>query len=560
MSIRRSLGRVGIAATLATALGVSVLTPPVAAAPRNVPSICANEISAARNLGAETRRLGQGVLELEGRTVTITDDSASWRVYDPIDNTFNNRFHGLQWLVPWAVAGGDAVSLVVARDAALPDPGFGTPATELRATGWTTGASRIRQNTVNCLYAMTGDERLLDVMERLVDVNLDPKRYRGQPLNAVHNHGMLANHALIESGRVFDRPEWVAIAFGRMDADADSVFAPCGMSAEQSTNYQLTNIRIWQRGLRQAGTRSVQVAEAVSSRIDNARLAAVKLARPDGILEAIGNSNQHDIRAMRNQFTQEELEEAGTDLWCPTRGWAANRSSWGEDSIQYTLRFGPRRKMHGHYDHGSLTWFAGGVPVLSDPGLFDKARTPRHRQSISMSAHSVLEPLHRSLPGATQAVRVESPEGVDRYTLVSRRPDLTRTRHVEVNLTHPSLRVRDEARTRLPTQWMQRWQLAPEWTPVRGTSAWTPIAAHPQGLFLYAVCHSRASMRMAVGTQDHYPTRRSVVPSTMLYCGGLDRRINFDTLLVVSDIDGTLVWDRMSGAYAVQPAGTTPAG
>ena len=550
--IRGSM-RTGLSGALAVGLawgGLSSVTP--ARASDEIPQICSSELNVAESFGVDTSRLNGGVLILDGRSVTLTDDSSTWQVYDPIDNTFNNRFHGMQWLVPWAAAGGDAVSLLVARDAALPDPGAWADRTVLRATGWTTGANRIRQNTVNCLYAMTGDERLLAIIEGIVAVNVDPARYRGKPERPVHNHGMLANHSLIESARVFDRPEWADIAFARMNADARSVFAPCGMSIEQSSSYHLTNLRIWERGLRRAGSSEIGTTAAVADTIDRARVAAVQLARPDGVLEAIGNANQRDIDDIVTELPPDVRESLDTRLWCEDRGWAANRTSWDDTAIHYTLRFGPRRKMHGHVDHGSLTWFAQGVPVLSDPGLFDKTRNGRYRNAVSMAAHSVLEPVGRPFSGGTRATIEESPEGIDRYTLVTQRRSMTRTRSVEISLDHSYLRVRDHASSRWPMQWLQRWQLDPQWQPVSGTTPWTPIATHPDGLYLYAVCHSGISMRMTVGTQEHYPAWRTSVPAMSMKCGGMDRTVTFDTLLVVSTVEGTLRWDRASGAYAVR--------
>lgn len=552
----RETVRSALGGTLALALVVGGLTSvwatqSSAQARVIMPKICQSHLGVSKSFGVNIAGLNRGTLVLDGRTVTLTDDSASWQVYDAIDYTFNNRFHGLQWLVPWAAVGGDAVSLIVRRDAALPDPGVQATPDVRRSTGWTIGAFRIRQHVVNCLYELTRDERLIPVIEGIVAANLEPARYRGRPIWPVHNHGMLANHALIESARVFDRPEWSDIAFARMQADAETVFAPCGMSVEQSSSYQLTNLNIWNRGLRLAGPRLVTDSPGAEGMVDRARLAVVQLSRPDGILEAIGNANQRDVASIVANRAKDDTESTDTRLWCPKRGWAANRTSWDDTAIHYTLRFGPRPQLHGHADHGSLTWFAHGVPVLSDPGLFDKTRNERRRSAESLSAHSVLEPVGRSLNKGTRAVIEDSPAGVDQYTLVTRHGKVIRTRHVEVNLNEAVLRVRDEAQSRWPIQWLQHWQLDPKWTPVSGVTAWTPIARHPRGLFLYAVCHSGIPMRMSVSTREHHHKWRTSQQAMSLRCGGMDRNVKFDTLLVVSPINGTLTWDRVSGAYGV---------
>ena len=543
-----------IGTTIAVTIAVTpvLLGGPVSAAER-IPRICSGEVASIQGHGADTSALDQGVLTLDGRRIVITDDSASWRVHDPVDNTFNNRFHGMEWLVPWAVDGGPAIEMLLARDVALVDPGGLVDRVEIQSTGWTTGAVRLRQHVVNCLYALTDDPRLIPVVEGLIAANLDPDRYRGRPQRPAHNLGTLSNLAMIESAKVFDRAEWREAAFDRMRADSGSVFSSCGMTAEQSTDYHLTNVQVWQRALRRAGLADSDAASAVADRIARARAATLALARPDGILEAIGNGNPQSIRDLRESLDDTESASLDTRLWCRSRGWAANRTSWDDTAIHYTLRFGPRPKSHGHDDHGSITWFAHGVPVLSDPGLFDKARGDRRRAATSVRAHSVLHPMGDSLRGDTTGVKRGTVDTIDRYKLVTRDGGVKRVRHVDVDLADASLRVRDTATSRWPMQWLQRWQVAPGWERVEGTTAWTPIARHPTGLYLYAVCHSRTSMRMSVSTQEHYPKRRSVVSALSLFCGGMDDTVRFDTLLVVSEIDGTLTWDRGSGAYSIAP-------
>lgn len=532
---------------------------PVAQASEHIPRICSGEISSILKHGADVGDLDQGVLVLDGRTVTLTDDSTSWRVHDSLDNTFNNRFHGMEWLVAWAVEGGAAIELLLSRDAALADPGGQADRIEIQSTGWTTGAIRLRQHVVNCLYALTDDERLLPVIEGLVAANLDPDRYRGRPQRPAHNLGTLSNLAMIESARIFDRPEWQAAALARMEADSASVFSSCGMSAEQSTDYHLTNVQVWQRALRRTGVADNGTAAPVAERIATARAAALALARPDGILEAIGNGNQQSISDLRASLDDTALAALDPRLWCRSRGWAANRSSWDDTAIHYTLRFGPRQTSHGHDDHGSITWFAHGVPVLSDPGLFDKTRGDRRRAAASMRAHSVLHPMGDSLRGETVGVKRRSVDAVDRYKLVTTDDRLKRVRFVDVDMSRASLRVRDTGSAPYPVQWMQRWQIAPGWERAEGSTAWTPVARHPSGLYLYAVCHSRTSMRMSIGTQEHYPKRRSVVPALSLFCGGRDDTVRFDTLLVVSETEGTLVWDRQTGEHRVEPVATPEA-
>jgi len=180
---------------------------------------------------------------------------------------------------------------------------------------------------ISCLFSYTKDERLVPVMERLVLANADPHRYRGQPLNRVHNHGTLANLALIEAASVFGRPEWRDLAIRRFDQDAKSVFAKCGMSIEQSSGYHLLNVQLWERSLTAIAAASSTSAQVVGDRIRTAELAVVQLMRPDGVLEAIGDGNESLIDPAKLRV---DTAQAPTRLWCMGRGWAANRSSWDD--------------------------------------------------------------------------------------------------------------------------------------------------------------------------------------------------------------------------------------
>lgn len=541
----------GLVASLLTGLSVAATAQAQTA---RVPAICSTEVNSSRTHGADTRRLAtEGVLILDGRTIQVGGEEGSWRVIDERDNTFNNRFHGMEWIVPFALAGGDAVSLLLERDAQLPDPGGLVPAEELRATGWTTGAIRLRQGVVNCLYVLTRDDRLIEAVEVLVAANLDPQRYRGRPLRQPHNLGTLANHIMVESASVFQVPEWRDVAFARFSADAGSVFANCGMSAEQSTAYHRLNVNTWQRALRTLRSAEAAKPLSITDRIFEAELALLRLTRPDGLLEAIGDGNEINLLTA---LTTLNTDDVPTALWCTSRGWAANRTAWpstmSDDSIiHYTLRFGPSRRAHGHNDHGSMTWFAKGVPVLSDRGLFDKASSDRNRWAQSYAAHSVFEPVGHSMRATTRASRRIIAPDLDSYRLVTERAGVKRVREVEFSLMDPVLRLRDSASSRHSQQWFQHWQVAPGWKPESGTTFAEPIASHAQGLWLYAACHDGVTMRPAVAEVESYPLRRTAVPAMHLRCGTMAQQVRMQSILVVSDVNGRFTWNRRTGEYAV---------
>ena len=533
--------------------------------PPRLPQICQNEATAAQRMNADVSALEDGVLRLDGRSVVVDGPDADWQVNVVGDGTFTMRFHSMAWLVLAAQRGYPSVDLLLEREAALPDPGHLAEVGELRATGWTQSAVWLRMGVVGCLYRYTQDARLLPVIERLVLANADPFRYRGQPFNRPHNHGTLANLALLEAFRTFARPEWRDLAFRRLDGDAKSVFSDCGMSAEQSTTYHLLNVQVWERSLAQIEDAADTLAGTVRERIGAAALASVRLTRPDGVLEAVGDGNEVLIDPAALGV---DVADAETRLWCSRRGWAANRSSWDDSTTHYTLRFGPRRTFHGHVDRGSLTWFTQGVPVFSDRGLYDKTRGARYDWAQSMAAHSTFEPVGATQGGFMKA-RDLSAARTDVYHLQWSFDRTSMTREISIPLDTvvddtvvddsgappvpmTSLHVSDVGKARGDRQWMQHWQLSPEWTPLPRATAWEPAAIHAEsGLYLYGTCWSGLYMRPTARAVESYPQRRTAVPATSFECGGLGREVKMDTLWVVSPLRGLLSWDRLAGDFGV---------
>jgi hypothetical protein len=552
VGVRRGL----IAATCATVLASLVTTLPAGAARSgDLPRLCAEEQAGAQQWGSDLSRLaGDGVLTLDSRVITVRGESAQWRQWDLTDPAFSTSFHSLSWLVPGMRQGLPVVDILLEREAAIPDPGYLAGSIALKETGWTAGIIRLRMGTVACMYAVTGDERLGPVMDRLVAANLDPYRYRGAPVNKPHNQGTLANVALLEAARVFDRPEWREPAIRRFEADAGTIFDRCGMTAEQSTSYHRLNVNLWRRSLAQVGA-EVDAGVDMGAVVHQAALATWKLTRPDGILEAIGTGNRTVITPA--DLGLDDDTELPTRLYCGDLGWAANRSSWDDTATHYVLRFGPRPARHGHEDRGALTWFTQGVPVFSDRGVFDRSRGERWRWAHSAQAHSTFHGIGTKWrrPFTAEYARVGD---ADTYRVETRYRDTSLEREFTIPLpvddTESVLHVTDVGRTTYDRQWYQRWQLAEGWTPLARTTAWEPAAVHEEtGLYLYGSCRSAHYMRMSVTPVETFPAWRVARPASSLDCGGLGRVVKLETLWVVSPVEGMLTWDALTGEYAVVP-------
>ena len=576
----------GLVCAALVAGAVAVVPQAQGAEPRpRMPQICRNEINASERMHANVGRLeSDGVLSLDGREIHVVGDGAKWRQYQEGDQTYVARFHSMQWLVLAQQQGYPAIDLLLEREKALPDPGSSASDQALKSTGWTEGAVRLRMGTVSCLYEWTGDERLIPVAERLVLASADPYRYRGLPLKKAHNHGTLANITLAETAKVFSRDDWWQLAIRRFSMDAADVFSECGMSFEQSAPYQLLNLELWQRSLRLLEDEGNRTATVVREALSRASLATLQLSRPDGVLEAIGDGNDKQLSA-----ASLGIDTAGADtrLWCAGRGWAANRSSWDDSATHYVLRFGPRVALHGHDDHGSMTWFSQGVPVFADRGLYDKTRGDRYKWARSKAAHNTFEPV--GIETSKEMVAEDLSSGrTDRYLLNWREGPVSLTRDFSLPLdatlipavapTPPvtddtgitddttvgddtvpmvpmtSLRVTDVGQSRHAQQWMQNWQLALGWKVLPRSTASEPVAYNEEsGLYLYGTCYAGLFMAPTAREVEAFPKWRTAVPATSFVCGSMARQVKMDTLWVVTPLKGTLTWDRAAGAYTVAP-------
>jgi len=478
-----------------------LLAPPATARPTDIPEMptqCRSSYKTAVQWKADVSQVASGrIFRMDGHTVRL--DRKGWRANDPKDPSWTLWFHSLAWLVPLALDdSATAVEVFEERDRALPDPGDISDKVALRSVGWTQGQFRTRLETVTCLYALTRHERLLPIAKRLAEANLDATRYPGPPNFPVHNHGAMSNVALLQAGKAFGVTAWEDAALKRFERDMPEVFEPCGMMYEQASGYQLLNVRLYSKAAERLGRPLVRPAAALAA-----------LVRPDGVLEAIGDGQPTT-----------GTPPSGESLWCTKTGWAASTV----DDMHFTLRFGPSMKFHGHRDHGSMTWFTYGIPVLSDRGLYDKERNARYQYAHAMAAHSVFEPV--GLPNLNPDTEGERLTDTS-FQLTGSHDGIDRTR--TVTFTRERLTVRDEGSG--AKEWIQHFQLAPGWTPTRTG------ARHESGATLTIDCPRWKAVEV-----EAFTAWRTAVPAWDLQCRvtakkGEDARAT-TTLTVNPSVDG----------------------
>ena len=431
----------------------------------------------------------------------------------PTNPSLTIAFHSSWWLIPASTIDMPAaVSLFLRQADARPDPGSAASKEHLLRTGWTESAVTLRMLTGMCLYkaSSTADRaRLLPALEALIGANTDPARYYGPPMNRAHNHGLMADRALLDMSDMLDRPALARIAVQRLTLQAEQLYDSCGMTREQASSYQYVHARLWPQFPKRIDNASARKRfEALSSKLARA---ASRITFPDGIAPVIGDGQQKVVGVSASVT-------ADVDLWCPETGWFSWRRTSDGVGQQVIARFGPGTTFHGHSDKGSVVWWVGSGPqghqVLTDRGLPGKDRDAAYRQAVGPRAHSVL-----LWPGGSDSLSVAQRTASGLRMTVGRNPRQGQwERSVEMSAGRPVLRIEDvvtgpssrrPATTNLP--------LDPRWVPTR-----TPgiFRSSDTGSTLSITCRTAGGASIRPATDATWDYQLSTPrPATNVTCG-----------------------------------------
>ena len=121
---------------------------------------------------------------------------------------------------------------------------------------------------------------------------------------------------------------------------------------------------------------------------------------PAGTYIEVGDSMPRRPNFVRGGALEFVMSNGATGIEIPrvkvySAGYVFGRSGFGqlrpkELESYYTLRFGPPRQIHGHFDHLSLTYWARGRNIIVDAGHPGYAKGPLRTYARSRLAHNVL--------------------------------------------------------------------------------------------------------------------------------------------------------------------------
>ncbi len=448
----------------------------------------------------------------------VTDPS--WRLW----------WYAFRWISPLmrrAVEDGQRKSVAVLLDQFLryyreyPDPGK-------TVLGWDEGASLRRLETINCLYDLTKDRRLIAAMQAEATVQFGP-RYYGPPRYMVHNHGLMANLALIDAGRLVGRDDWVSRASARVRSEMKLAFTPLGTTYEQSAGYHGFNTSLWGRAgdaLARMSPRGANDPDVVALRAIVARATGVQqwLTEPDGHYVLIGDTTLVPGAPAPHRTTTGAFRD-------DVAGYGVGRWSWRNPATTYyTVRYGPPRIAHGRQDKGAVTWSAAGTRILVGAGYFgNDSKNPlvpwQHTPDSNNVAFPVGAPLRRN-PMKVAAATI----GTARHSwrLTSNVYPRAHIRTVDVDQPGRLLSVSDTFSGRGEAH--QVWHLDPAWRLVaapRGSSVMR--LSHPRGHTLEVRTSGRFLVPKRGATKPvagwHFPAAGIKKPSWELRVGWTSGRV-----------------------------------
>jgi hypothetical protein len=396
-----AMSRTRHAAVAAVLLGLaSMLVVAGPASATELPKYCVGPAGDATTLGISADQVIGGTVAIYGEATSVSLATLDLTVSPYTDPSRSMWWWSLLWFaVPYfdgppagPVAGSsDPIGDLAIALSRAPDPGSASPeALALTwTTGWSEGTNTRREQSLNCLYSLTHDDRLVPALRAAAVTNQDLVRYYGPPNHFVHNHGTMANQALIDTAELLGDAGLHEVAVQRLLAEIPLLFSPMGFTYEQSSDYLVNNIALWAEVQEQLASDPMADADAratLATALAAARRMSAHLVDPTGHTPAIGDGNPRlgpRPAPQSRLWLRDDVGGVSVGRW----SWTNAGTSW------WAMRHGRSTRMHGHHDQGSIEWSTLGLPVLIDPGSYSHDTTnPIVTWAASPSAHNVAVP------------------------------------------------------------------------------------------------------------------------------------------------------------------------
>jgi hypothetical protein len=289
-----------------------------------------------------------------------------------------------------------------------------------------------------------------------------------------NNTGTDQSIALLGVGCLLDRTDYRDLAISRLSQGITTVIDTQGASNEQSTGYAQFNYVLWGRAELALTSCNISTGTTIAAR---RALLAKFIAQSTNPLRRLAQIGDSEVNSAV-PFAGTDAEWAGSGGTLGTvpsvrvsqyqAGYVFGRSGWGNGARAfggesfYSLRYGPARALHGHYDHTSLTYVARGRDILIDSGHSGYVSDQWRTWVKSDYAHNVMTvPTATPLPAAvTKLSRYSYQVGADFFEMTGvPYARVTRTRGVLFLRDPDVIVVLDRGSSSRVQQWQTLWHL-----------------------------------------------------------------------------------------------------
>lgn len=219
------------------------------------------------------------------------------------------------------------------------------------------------------------------------------------------NHGLDQSYALARLAQYFDDQKSLEVAVNRLIETLSNLVDDEGVSVEQAVHYHLYNYVQIKRVLKLFSDLEECFCKGLANKLsEKLRLMELFLAHtttPDGRYFEIGDTPQQSAAPIQGTVAEYAATQGKKGLLPPetikiySSGYIFGRTGWGKErsfaeESCFCVRFGPKRMIHGHHDHMSIQYYAGGKLILRDGGFHgythdqyrDLLRSPQSHNTI----------------------------------------------------------------------------------------------------------------------------------------------------------------------------------
>jgi hypothetical protein len=225
----------------------------------------------------------------------------------------------------------------------------------------------------------------LRAQARHVRANLTPER----------NHRTLELYSLFIAGlAVPGLRGLIGFALDELGRNLAADFRPDGVHRESSTHYHMIALRSFVGAAENARRFGLELPAGFEARLGRALDFALHCTRPDGAIPALSDSDggrYGELLALAGGLVGRPPTRLAASF--PDGGYHVQRSGWDADARFLIFDCGPLGDGgHGHYDLLSIEAFAGGRPLVVDPGRGSYSEGPPNlrRWFRSTAAHNTV--------------------------------------------------------------------------------------------------------------------------------------------------------------------------